>query len=171
MAEERVIPAPSQNPETEPYYRAFGEGRFLVPVCKDCGKAHWYPRFFCPWCGGETEPKEPKGEGVIYSYSVMRRVERPFALAYVELAEGPCMMTNLVDCDFDALRIGQTVRLVLKPAADGTAMPCFTPVCDEDGSAKQPCPNCRRKNSRGRSPHPAVVLRTPATLPLQGRVK
>jgi uncharacterized OB-fold protein len=128
MAEARVIPAPNQNPETEPYYKAFAEGRFLVPVCKACGKAHWYPRFFCPWCGGETKPREAKGEGVIYSYSVMRRVERPFALAYVELAEGPRMMTNLVDCDFDALKIGQAVRIVFKAAADGTAMPCFAPV-------------------------------------------
>ena len=38
MAETRVIPAPNQNPETEPYYRAFGEGRFLVPICRQCGR-------------------------------------------------------------------------------------------------------------------------------------
>ncbi len=37
----------------------------------------------------------------------MRRVDPPFALAYVTLAEGPTMMTNLVDCDFDALRSGR----------------------------------------------------------------
>jgi hypothetical protein len=40
------------------------------------------------------------------------------------------MMTNLVDCDFDALRIGQKVRPAFKAAADGTAMPCFTPTED-----------------------------------------
>ena len=126
MAEARIIPAPARNPETEPFYRAAGEGRFLLPFCTQCGKAHWYPRFFCPFCDGRTEWREGRGEGTIYSYSVMRRVERPFALAYVELAEGPRMMTNLVDCDFDALAIGAKVTLVFKAADDGTAVPCFT---------------------------------------------
>ncbi len=51
-----------------------------------------------------TTLEQASGEGVIYSYSVMRRVDRPFAIAYVTLAEGPTMMTSLVDCDFDALK-------------------------------------------------------------------
>jgi uncharacterized OB-fold protein len=65
---------------------------------------------------------------VIYSFSVMRRVPTPFALAYVTLAEGPTMMTNLVDCDFDTLRIGQPVQIVWKPTEGGPPVPCFTPV-------------------------------------------
>jgi uncharacterized OB-fold protein len=58
----------------------------------------------------------------------MRRVPAPFALAYVTLAEGPTMMTNLVDCDFNTLRIGQPVRLVWKPSEGGPPVPCFTPI-------------------------------------------
>jgi hypothetical protein len=77
---------------------------------------------------GETEWRVGAGTGTIYSFSVMRRVKVPFALAYVELAEGPRMMTNIVDCDFDRLAIGQAVRLVFKPAEDGTSVPCFTPA-------------------------------------------
>ena len=49
------------------------------------------------------------GNGTIYTFSVMRRAKEPYAIAYVTLAEGPTMMTNIVDCDFDALRIGQPV--------------------------------------------------------------
>lgn len=58
----------------------------------------------------------------------MRRVKMPFALAYVEMAEGPRMMTNIVDCDLDGLAIGQAVTVVFKPADDGTPVPCFKPV-------------------------------------------
>ena len=65
---------------------------------------------------------------MIYSYSVMRRVTPHSAIAYVTLAEGPTMMTALVDCDFDALRIGSAVRLVFKPSAGGPPVPCFTPA-------------------------------------------
>jgi len=123
---ERIIPAPPRNPETEPFFAAATEGRFILRRCVDCGKFHWYPRAYCPFCMGETEWREAAGAGTIYSFSVMRRVKAPFVLAYVELAEGPRMMTNIVDCDFDRLAIGVPVTLVFKPADDGTPVPCFT---------------------------------------------
>jgi uncharacterized OB-fold protein len=36
------------------------------------------------------------------------------------------MMTNIVDCDPDALKIGDKVKVVFKSAEDGTAVPMFT---------------------------------------------
>jgi uncharacterized OB-fold protein len=125
---ERIFTAPPINPEAEPFYAAAAEGRFLLRRCTACARTHWYPRAICPFCPGTTAWEEASGDGVIYSYSVMRRVPAPFALAYVTLAEGPTMMTNLVDCDFDALRIGQRVRLVWKPSDGGAPVPCFTPT-------------------------------------------
>ena len=125
---DRKIPAPPLTPESEPFYKAAGEGRFLIRRCTACGKPHWYPRAVCPFCCGETAWEEASGKGVIYSYSVMRRLDPPFAIAYVTLAEGPTMMTSLVDCDFDALRIGQAVSLVFKPSEGGPPVPCFTPA-------------------------------------------
>ena len=125
---ERIIPAPPRNPETEAFFAAAAEGRFILRRCADCGKFHWYPRSRCPFCTGQTEWCDAAGTGTIYSFSVMRRGKVPFALAYVELAEGPRMMTNIVDCDFDRLAIGQAVSLVFKQADDGTPVPCFTPA-------------------------------------------
>jgi uncharacterized OB-fold protein len=58
----------------------------------------------------------------------MRRVPAPFALAYVTLEEGVTMMTNIVDCDFDAIRIGQPVKVVFKPTEGGPPVPMFTPA-------------------------------------------
>ena len=45
------------------------------------------------------------GKGKIYSFSVMERANPPYAAAYITLAEGPTMLTNIVDCDFKALKI------------------------------------------------------------------
>jgi uncharacterized OB-fold protein len=124
----RTPPAPPDNVEAEPFFAAAAEGRFLVRFCADCGKAHWYPRTICPLCfGAETEWREAAGKGVIYSYTVMRRAPEPYALAYVTLDEGPTMLTNIVDCDFETLAIGQEVRLVFKPSEDGTPVPMFAP--------------------------------------------
>jgi uncharacterized OB-fold protein len=124
---DRKMQAPPVTPESAPFLAAASDGKFLIRRCVACGKAHWYPRALCPFCFGATAWEEASGRGEIYSFSVMRRVDPPFALAYVTLAEGPTMMTNLVDCDFDALRIGQPVKLVFKPAEDGAPVPCFTP--------------------------------------------
>jgi uncharacterized OB-fold protein len=57
----------------------------------------------------------------------MRRVPVPYALAYVMLDEGVTMMTNIVDCNLDAIRIGQRVRLIFKPSEGGPPVPMFTP--------------------------------------------
>ena len=59
----------------------------------------------------------------------MRRAPVPYAIAYVTLDEGPTMMTNIVDCDLDAIRIGQAVRVVFKPTEDGgPPVPMFSPA-------------------------------------------
>jgi len=57
----------------------------------------------------------------------MRRLPVPYALAYVTLDEGVTMMTNIVDCDLDAIRIGQRVKVVFKPTEGGPPVPMFTP--------------------------------------------
>jgi uncharacterized OB-fold protein len=122
------IPAPNTTPETAPFWDAAAKGKLLVKSCTACGRAHHYPRPNCPFCGSaRTEWKDSAGRGVIYSSSVMRRATPPYAIAYVTLDEGPAMMTNLVDCDLDALRIGQPVRVVWTPTDGGPPVPMFTP--------------------------------------------
>jgi uncharacterized protein len=128
-ATERKIPAPPTNPETKAFWDAASQGKLLIKRCTSCGQPHYYPRALCPFCGSTaTEWRPAAGGGVIYSYSVMRRAEVPYAIAYVTLDEGVTMMTNLVDCNFDALKIGQRVRVVFKPTDGGPPVPVFTPA-------------------------------------------
>ena len=131
MAEtkERKLPAPSVSMETQAYWDAAAKGKLLIKKCTACGQLHHYPRVLCPFCfSDKTEWVEASGKGTIYSYSVMRRAPVPYAIAYVTLAEGISMLTNIVDCDLDKIRIGQAVRLVFKPTDDGPPLPMFTPA-------------------------------------------
>jgi uncharacterized protein len=124
----RPLPAPVVTVESEPFWNAARQGRFVVATCGACGKAHWYPRAVCPFCGAEKiEWRAASGAGTVYSFSVMRRAKEPYAIAYVTLAEGPTMLTNIVDCDFNALRIGQSVHVVFAETADGPPVPLFRP--------------------------------------------
>jgi uncharacterized OB-fold protein len=123
----RKIPAPQAGPETQPFWDAAAKGQLLIKQCRACGESHYYPRPLCPFCGSDaTDWQTAAGTGTVYSYSVMRRAEVPYAIAYVTLDEGPTMMTNLVDCDFDRLKIGQRVKVVFSPTDGGPPVPTFT---------------------------------------------
>jgi uncharacterized OB-fold protein len=127
---DRKIPAPLPNLETKPYWEAAADGKLLYKKCGACGEPHFYPRANCPFCFSDrTAWQQASGDGVIYTYSVMRRgAPEPYAIAYVTLAEGPTMMTNVVDCDLDGIRIGQKVKVVFKPSDGGPPVPCFAPA-------------------------------------------
>ena len=129
QSQDRKLQAPQPNVETAAFWKAAEEGRLMIGKCNACGKVHYYPRTICPFCFSDrTELQQTSGNGTIYTYSVMRRAPVPYAIAYVTLSEGPTMMTNIVDCDLDAIRIGQQVRLVFKPSDGGPPVPMFTPV-------------------------------------------
>jgi uncharacterized OB-fold protein len=125
----RKIPAPNVLPEALPFWQAANEGRLLLKKCSACGEVHHYPRDLCPFCLSEdTAWTEASGQGTLYSFSTMGQGEAAYTLAYVTLAEGVTLMTNIVDCDPAALRIGQPVRVVFQPAQGGQAVPLFTPA-------------------------------------------
>lgn len=129
-AADRKLRAPAPFASDQPYFDAAAQGRLVIRQCVACSRFHHYPRAQCPHCmGAELRWVPAAGTGVIYTFSVTRRgVEVPYCIAYVTLDEGVTMMTNIVDCDLDAVRIGQRVRVVFKAAEDGTAVPMFTPA-------------------------------------------
>jgi uncharacterized OB-fold protein len=125
----RKITSPVVTVETKAFWDAAREGRFLIPFCTACGKAHWYPRAICPFCAGDTiEWRNGSGKGTIYTFSVMRRAKEPYVIAQVTLAEGPTMLTNIVDCDPDKVAIGQPVAVVFRETENGPPAPMFRPA-------------------------------------------
>ncbi len=127
---ERKIPAPPLNPEAQPFFDAAANGKLLIKHCDDCNQFHHYPRALCPFCASDrTRWREAKGSGTIHTYSVLRRgATVPYCIAYVTLDEGVSMLTNIVDCDLDSVRVGQRVKLVCKTTDGGCAVPMFTLV-------------------------------------------
>jgi uncharacterized OB-fold protein len=128
-------PAPDTNPETEPFWSATAEGRLLLAVCDDCGTVIWYPRLFCPACASQSVSwTEASGDGTVFTFTVVHRSmgrfhdSAPYVVAYVELAEGPRVMTNIIDCEPDAVYIGQPVHVVFCDTGEGSALYRFAPV-------------------------------------------
>jgi len=131
VAAERIVPSPEITSETAPYWQAANEGRLLLRRCKISGKAYHYPREHSPFVGGtDTEWITASGLGRVYSFSVQVRAKPAWCIAYVELDEGPLMLSNLCGVDFDKVSIGQRVQAVFVVSANGQKVPMFTP-CDQ----------------------------------------
>lgn len=135
MSERRSLRAPEATPETQPFWDAAREGRLLIKRCGSCGEAHYPPRGPCPFCHApETAWEEASGTGRIYSFSIMRvGPGAPYAIAYVELDEGPRMLTNIVAAEGESappasLAIGDEVCLTFTETEEGgPPVPMFGP--------------------------------------------
>ena len=117
--------APPYNPEAAPFWTAAAAQRLVLPVCDACGHHIWYPRSWCPACEHDRVTwTELGGRGVVYATSVLRKSlgpwadAAPFLVAYVELTEGPRILTNIVVDDPTSVRIGDPVRAVFVPIPD-----------------------------------------------------
>lgn len=90
-------------------------GRILLPHCRDCGRAHFFPRVLCPHCHSRAlDWREAAGRGEIYTTTVVRR--RPesggdYNVCMVALAEGVRLMSRVEGIAPDAVRIGMAVRV------------------------------------------------------------
>ena len=128
MSNEIPTPAPVVTPETAPFWEATAQGKLLLRQCKDCGSVNWYPRTICPECSSlNTEWIESSGRGEVYSFTNNTRGDGPYAganyvLAYVQLEEGPRIMTNIVDCDPADISVGSKVSVVFHDTGEGNAL-------------------------------------------------
>jgi uncharacterized OB-fold protein len=52
----------------------------------------------------------------------------PYVLAYVELEEGPRVITNVVDCDPASVAVGDAVEAVFHDTGEGLALVRFRPA-------------------------------------------
>lgn len=128
-------PVPLPDADSRPYWQAAREGRLRVQRCLACGKGIFYPRSICPACGGDRlEWIDASGRGQVYTYTVVRRApepftaETPYVVALVDLREGVRMLSRVVGCPPEGVRIGMPVRVDFQPVTDEIALPVFRPA-------------------------------------------
>jgi uncharacterized protein len=112
------------------YQAALNEGRFIIQHCNDCGKHVFYPRMVCPHCGGASLAwVEPKGTGVVYSTTTVRRkpeVGGDYDVSLIDLDEGVRMMSRVEGIAPTEVKIGMRVRAKVIDNK-GAGLVVFTP--------------------------------------------
>ncbi|MDT3446813.1 OB-fold domain-containing protein [Pseudofrankia sp. BMG5.37] len=129
-------PLPRPTPETQRFWDGAAAGELWIQRCVTTGKYFFYPRDYSPFVtGGAVEWVKASGNATLYSYNIVHRPapgfedRAPYALAVVELEEGPRMMTNIVGIENtpENLILDMALRVTFEQR-DGMALPVFEPA-------------------------------------------
>ena len=129
--------------ETRGYWEGADRGELVLQRCRDCQTVQHRPRAICASClSSEIAHFVASGRGTVYSFTVTNQNQMPgfreacpYVLAYVDLEEGPRLMTNIVGCEPGDVAIDMAVQVEFAPPAtgksgkpEGFAIPRFRPA-------------------------------------------
>jgi len=135
---EYLKPLPEVDADTQPFWDAARRHELVIRRCQNCGaypSVH-YPVSGCPECGGMAmEWVKASGNGNVYTFAVFHMLyhpafkeEIPYNTAVIELSEGPLMISNIVHCKNDDIRIGMPVNVVFEDISEEITLPKFRPA-------------------------------------------
>ena len=126
---------PEPTPETQHFWDGTNAGELRLQRCQACDHAYFPPRPFCPECASrDVEQFTASGQASLYSYVINHRApkgwEAPYAIAVVELAEGPRMMSHIVEVPQtpEALQLDMALEVTFERLNDDICLPKFRPA-------------------------------------------
>lgn len=140
MAEGKPATRPLPNldeADTRPFWEATRDKQLKYQQCDACGTVVWHPRAHCTGCtSGTLSWRTASGRGTIYTFSVVRqsyhpffRTQVPYAVAWIDLEEGPRLLSNVVGVADPALELacGQAVEVQWEEHQE-LSIPLFRPA-------------------------------------------
>jgi hypothetical protein len=130
-------PVPVPDPQTQFFWDAAAEHKLMIQQCDECKTLIHPPRPICRKClSTDLTPVEVSGRARLYAWTVAEQAfhpyfadKLPYVYATVELEEQKVkLITNIVDCDIDALRVDMPVEVTFDPITDTITLPKFRPV-------------------------------------------
>ncbi len=126
-------------PDTQPFWDATRQHELTYQTCNKCNGVIFYPRRHCPSCGStDTTRKVSKGEGSVYTYSIVVQSRHPafaelgpYAIGYIDLDEGFRMMSNIVGVEdpLNDIQCGMRVKVRWEDQGeDDISLPMFEPM-------------------------------------------
>jgi uncharacterized OB-fold protein len=136
VTQEYAKPLPRPNRLSQPFWDGAKRHELLLQKCSACGHVWFPPSTRCPQClSAEYEWSKASGRGRVWSWIVMWQryfaafeADIPYNVAYVELEEGPRLMTNIVGCDNEAIYCDMPVEVVFEDVTPEIALPKFRPA-------------------------------------------
>ena len=132
-------PLPAITTEAKPFWDAAAEQKLMIQRCQECNAWVWTPRPACNECGSEKiEWTQMSGKGEVYSFTVIRQVvgraaskafepDIPYVIAWVDLDEGPRLITNIIGSPVEDVKLGMKVAVQFEKASEKIWLPKFKP--------------------------------------------
>ena len=130
-------PIPVPTPESDVFWAKAKKHELWIQKCLLCDKPFFYPRMNSPNCLSDNlEWFKTSGLGTLYSYMINHRPvvgfeeDAPYAIAIVQLEEGPRMMTNIVGVENtpENLILDMKLEVVFEDIDDEIAIPKWKPA-------------------------------------------
>jgi uncharacterized OB-fold protein len=135
MSEKPFRVLPKVTKQNEHFWQGGADGRLHLLRCQSCGRYVHPPAPRCPGClGKEVAPEAVSGSATVATFTLNHQPwvpapDHPYAIAIVEIDEqkGLRLMTNIVGCPAEDVRIGMRVRVVFEEY-DDVFIPLFEPA-------------------------------------------
>jgi uncharacterized OB-fold protein len=129
-------PLPHLDEENRAFWEALQRHELYVQRCRDCGDVRYHPRAQCTQClSPRTEWVKSSGRGKVYTFTATYqnqapgwRESLPYIMSWVELDEGVKMLTNLIDCRPEDVKIGMPVEVVYEDVTPQVTLAKFRPA-------------------------------------------
>jgi uncharacterized OB-fold protein len=133
---EYTRPLPNPTVDTEAYWEGAKRHELLAQKCNQCGQLRFPPGLVCPNCLSTDHTwTQLSGKGEVYTFSLVRAPLRPefqdavpYVLGVVQLDEGVRMVTNIVGCPPEDVRIGMRVEVTFDDVTAEITLPKFKPA-------------------------------------------
>lgn len=129
--------------EQQEFYRQYNQwapltGKIIrrMQKCNQCGHIRFPVSIVCPKCHSmEVEWTKLSGKGKIHSYIIYRQAfhpsyenDIPYAVAIIQLDEGPRMASNITGCEMEDIKIDMPVEVYFDDVTDEISLPKFKPA-------------------------------------------
>lgn len=128
-------PIPDPDEASQAFFDGAAMGELRLPRCNSCGTFLGLAAAICTEClSHDLTWTKASGRGTVHTFGVMHQKfpgfedEVPYNIAQVELEEGPRIITSIVGCANDAIRVGMPVVVSFEKQANGVSIPKFSPI-------------------------------------------
>jgi uncharacterized OB-fold protein len=135
-ASSKPLPRPLSPEVTRPFWEAATRHELVMPRCTTCDHLFFYPRSECPRClSNHLEWVRVSGRGRLHTYTIVYqpanaafRDDTPYIYAVVQLDEGPRMVSNVVQCDLDAVKVDMPLEAIFDDVTPECTLVKFKPA-------------------------------------------
>ena len=119
----------------KPFWEAAKKHQLIAYKCLHCGTMYSHP-MECIVCDHpEMAWVKVGGKGSVFTFAIYRqpfhpawKEDIPYNVTWVELDEGPLLMTNIVGCRNEDLYVGMPVEVIFDDITEEITLPKFQPV-------------------------------------------